>query len=501
MIYLKKLKNMSNYDYCDFRYLPEHLKTRENLASSLFYYGGEQIIYAKPELLSLDFIERHFERFTTDKALVFVISKFPTCFKRVKNDKKTQELCDIAFEKDVKNFEYIPHEFQSLVMVEKAIYFDYTFLKYVAPKLKTLKTCLKVSQKSGYKNILYIDRKYHTAEMVEQYIEYTSSLKGIDLNLATPKLIYDAVCRNYKNIEYVPRDKQTLEMIKQVIAIEDYDTSSDEKSYYFSKYVHPSLFTIKIFNTLFSLKQSHTSLIRNYKIIRKEAFIYNYTFLRLLLKEYGYSEEIVNYIPIENLLKLDANILESIISRNNKIVAKFPREFINTKMFRNILEKNVACLEYIKPDNISKDVIIYLICRNEKLFKQMPKKFHFDEAVDFAIKLNSENIQMHPVLDKIDENTIIKYIPNNNISITISLVLNDEIIINNGDLLSTMVWIEKVNILKYNKIIGLTEKLNCNNYRFDLLQLVSSSSSSTSSTSSIHLTANIFKLINKFLII
>lgn len=137
-----------------------------------------------------------------------------------------------------------------------------------------------------------------------------------------------------------------------------------------------------------------------------------------------------------------------------------------------------------------------LASRNEKLFKQMPKKFHFDEAVDFAIKLNSENIQMHPVLDKIDENTIIKHILNNNISITIAL--NDELIITNGDLLSTMVWIEKFNILKYNKITGLTGKLNCHNYRFDLLQLVSSNSSFTSSS---HFTVNILKLIYKFLII
>lgn len=357
---------MSDYNYRDFRYLPDNLKTRENLASSLFYNGGEQIMYAKPELLSLDFIERYFDRFTSDKALVFVISKFPTCFKRVKNDKKTQELCDIAFEKDVKNFEYIPHKFQSLVMAEKAIYFDYTFLQYVAPKFKTLETCLKVSQKSGYKNILYIDRKYHTAEMVEKYIDHTSSLKGIDLNLATPKLIYDAVCRNFKNIEYVPPDKQTIEMIKQVVAIEDYALTSDEKSFYFSKYVHPSLFTIKIFNTLFSFKKYHASLIRNYKIIPKDAFRYNYTFLRLLLKEYGYSEEIVNCIPIENLLKLDENTLETIITKNNKIVAKFPREFINTKMFRNILEKNVACLDFINPNNISKDTIVFLRFSEQK---------------------------------------------------------------------------------------------------------------------------------------
>ncbi len=347
-----------------YKYLPEHLQH-----IYIFEYIKNYTIYFP----SID------KKFQTNEIILFVIKKYPEFFKYVDLTKITQEICDIAFEKYFENFKYISHEFQTSKMVERVIATNCMFLEYVNPILITQEICQKIFNLYNVSSMVFIDKKYQTEEMVKQYIMKTKKLDYVNINLATIDLIHYALNYEPSNFIYVPHNKQTQEMIKKSIF---------ENRKLFPN-INPLFITKEIYDDL--CKTDIYCLIENYEIIPKEFYINNLNFINNLLYSYNYNNEIINFLTLEHIIKLNESILKIIIKNNKSMINKIPIDMISPNLFIQILEDNIECIYNI--EHLSFEVIICLICNSGRSLKFIPDKFRTTEVLEFAIKINKDNLK------------------------------------------------------------------------------------------------------------
>nr|WBF70214.1 hypothetical protein [Megavirus caiporensis] len=99
-----------------------------------------------------------------------IIKNCPMCLKDMDNKLLTQELCELAFDRDIKSVQYIPHIYQTEYMTDKIKLGKYYNL---IPYIKNLdrEYCNQMFQDS-LQNIKFIPHEYQSKEMCIKAIEY-----------------------------------------------------------------------------------------------------------------------------------------------------------------------------------------------------------------------------------------------------------------------------------------------------------------------------------------
>lgn len=110
------------------------------------------------------------EEFLNPVNIEKIIKNCPMCLKDIDDKFLTQELCELAFNLDIKSVQYIPHVFQTEYMIDKVKLGKYYNL---IPFIKNLdqRYCNQMFQDS-LQNIKFIPHAYQTRVMCIKAIEY-----------------------------------------------------------------------------------------------------------------------------------------------------------------------------------------------------------------------------------------------------------------------------------------------------------------------------------------
>jgi len=156
----------------------------------------------------------------TSEMYLLAVQKNIYSFQSVPRDKKTPELCLLAVEKDANMFRYVPPNKRTPKMCLLAVEKNVLMFEFVPDDEKTPELCLLAVKKDA-NMFRYVPPKKRTPELCLLAVEKDASMfHFVPDDKRTPEICLLVFRKNVEMFQYIPDDKKTHEMC--LLAVQKY---------------------------------------------------------------------------------------------------------------------------------------------------------------------------------------------------------------------------------------------------------------------------------------
>ena len=350
-------------------------------------------------------------------------------FLKFSKDKRTKEICELAFNYNTSNFSYIPSEYQNRSMIDTILFdtsINVSVLEKANPDLITTEL-YEYAVKKDHKFLFYFKNK-QTKNIINIIISKVADLQvgknnyfiindiiqasyHLNVDLFDEKLSKKAVNTNVRFFKKIPKEHQTQEMIDAIIAT--MDNLKSNKDQYKDQYTYAFYTTCmkEIVELLSCVREDLVS-----KELYKKALGYCITFLKHIPKE----EQDASIIDFMKTTDFPDQIVSMLYYLNDELHTSVTRDI---KLVKIILTHDVSFLQKI-PKEIQDKEMIDIIIKN---FKQKYYKHNFNILANI-INIVREDLLTKELYNKFCEIDIeiLPYIPQDmqDISIINNIISN-----------------------------------------------------------------------------